>query len=202
MEQEIKNEVKGLKIGEKILSLRKAKDLSTADLAKKCGVSEVVLSQIESDIISPTVAALLKIAKVFDKELNFFFQDGEENISIEVVRKNERKSIQRKRSSGNMALSYSYQSLAFRKAHKHMQPLYVEFDIDIDEEIDLQTHEGEEFLYLVEGELEMRIEKDVVILKEGDSVYFDSTKPHAFIGKGPKKPKAVVTIYTSDGTSK
>ena len=89
MEQEIKNEVKGLKIGEKILSLRKTEDLSTADLAKKCGVSEVVLSQIESDIISPTVAALLKIAKVFNKELNFFFQEVEEDLSIEVVRKNE-----------------------------------------------------------------------------------------------------------------
>ena len=202
MEQEIKNEVKGLKIGEKILSLRKSEDLSTADLSKKCGVSEVVLSQIESDTISPTVAALLKIAKVFNKELNYFFQDGEENISVEVVRKNERKSIQRKRSSGNMALSYSYQSLSYKKAHKHMQPLFVEFDIDIDEEIDLQTHEGEEFLFLLEGELEMRIDKGVITLKEGDCVYFDATKPHAFIGKGPKKPKAVVTIYTPESTSK
>lgn len=195
MVKPLKEEVKGLKLGEKVTSLRKKKGLSVPDLAQETGLSRVVISQIESDAISPTIAALLKIAKALGKELNYFFQESDENIKIEVVRKDERKKVRRRRSSGAHTMSYSYQSLSYRKAHKHIQPFLVEFDIDIDEEVELLTHEGEEFLFLLNGTLEMHTESEVITLKEGDSVYFDSSVPHGFAGRGNKKPGAVVSIY-------
>lgn len=199
MTDEIRDGIKGLKIGEKISALRKGMGLEIAGLAERSGVSEIVISQIESNTISPTVAALLRISKVFDREVGYFFEEEEiEELRIEVVRKDERKKVQRKRASGKYALSYSYQSLSHRKSHKHMLPLRVEFDIDIDEDIELLTHEGEEFLYLLKGELELRTNTEVIHLFSGDSVYFDSTIPHGFIGRGNTKPSALVIIYTPE----
>ncbi len=199
MAEHIEEETKKLKVGEKITSLRKKTGLTVDALAEKSGLTKIVVSQIESDVVSPTVAALIRIAKALDKDVNYFFQEEEpENIRIEVVRKSERKKVQRKRSSGSHPVSYSYQSLAYRKAHKHMQPFLVEFDIDVEEEAEMLTHDGEEFLFLLEGRLEMHTDSEVIILKEGDSVYFESSIPHCFIGKGSVKPKAVVSIYTPE----
>lgn len=203
MTDEIRDGIKGLKIGEKISALRKGMGLEIAGLAERSGVSEIVISQIESNTISPTVAALLRIAKVFEREVGYFFEEEEgEELRIEVVRKDERKKVQRMRSSGKYALSYSYQSLSYRKSHKHMLPLLVEFDIDVDEDMELLTHEGEEFLYLLKGELELRTDTEVIHLHAGDSIYFDSTIPHGFVGTGNKKPKALVTIYTPEKNDK
>src|SRR3990170_112203 len=107
---------------------------------------------------------------------------------IEVVRRDERKIVRRQRTLGSTPLSYSYQSLAYRKTRRNMQPFLIEFDLDIQEEIPSLSHEGEEFLYLLEGELEFRTEKEGIILHEGDSLYFDSQISHAFYGRGKKKP--------------
>jgi transcriptional regulator with XRE-family HTH domain len=197
MGEELRDEMKGLKIGEKIASLRKAKKLSRLDLAEKSGLTEIIISQIESDIISPTVAALIRISRALEKELGYFFQDREDEARVEVVRKNERKTVKRRRSSGDYALSYSYQSLSFRR-EKHMQPFLVEFDIDVDEDISLLTHEGEEFLFLLSGDIEMRTDNEVILLKEGDCIYFDSSVHHGFIGRGGLKPRALVTVYTPE----
>ena len=200
MVERIDDELKGLKIGEKISSLRKKMGLSVPDLAEESGLSKIVISQIESNAVSPTVAALLRIAKSLDKELNYFFQEYSENIKYEIVRKSERKKVQRKRASGKQTMSYSYQSLSYRKANKHMQPFLVEFDIDVEEEVELLTHDGEEFLFLLEGELELYTDKEVIVLKEGDSIYFESSLPHGFKGRGNVKPKAVVTLYLPEKT--
>ena len=60
MVERIDDELKGLKIGEKISSLRKKMGLSVPDLAEESGLSKIVISQIESNTVSPTVAALVK----------------------------------------------------------------------------------------------------------------------------------------------
>jgi transcriptional regulator with XRE-family HTH domain len=203
MAEHVREEAKKLKVGEKITALRKKMGLTVEELAEDSGLARIVISQIESDAVSPTIAALIRIAKALDKDVNYFFQEEEpENIRIEVVRESERKKVQRKPASGNHPLSYSYQSLSFRKAHKHMQPFLVEFDIDVDEEVEMLTHEGEEFLFLLQGKLEMHTDREVITLKEGDSVYFESSIPHCLIGKGSVKPKAVVAIYTPEKSAK
>jgi quercetin dioxygenase-like cupin family protein len=76
-----------------------------------------------------------------------------------------------------------------------MEPLLVEFDIDIDEDVPPLSHKGEEFIYVLEGEVEFHAADDIVRLTAGDSVYFDSNIPHSFIGKGNIKPRAVAVIY-------
>ena len=76
-----------------------------------------------------------------------------------------------------------------------MEPFFVEFDIDIDEEVPPVSHKGEEFVFVLEGEVAFHAEDDIVRLSQGDSLYFDSNIPHAFVGKGSIKARAIVVIY-------
>jgi len=195
MEEE-KDPIKELRLGQKIKGLRSSMRLSLKEVAEKAGLTEPVLSQIENDIVPPTIAALARIGRALKVELGYFFQKEPLGGDIEVVRRDERKIVRRQRTLGSPPLSYSYQSLAYRKTRRNMQPFLIEFDLDIQEEIPSLSHEGEEFLYLLEGELEFRTEKEGIILHEEDSLYFDSQISHAFYGRGKKKPRAIVVIFT------
>lgn len=192
-----KKEVKGLKIGEKIRGLRKSREVSLRDLAEKTGLSETVMSQIEDDTVAPPIPALLKISKALGVEIAYFFSEEMSGRKFDIVRVNERKKIERKLPQRKtMPLSYSYEMLSSHRKENHMQPFLVEFDINIEEEVEPVSHEGEEFLFILEGELEYKLENEIITLKKGDSLYFDSKIPHAFRGRGNIKPKAVVVLYT------
>ncbi len=193
---EEKNELKELKLGEKIRSLRLKRGFTIQDVANVTGLSKALISQIENEVVIPPVATLLKISRALDVHIGYFFQEDEEEPKIEVVRKEERKKVKRRFPRGKDPLSYSYESLSFRKSEKHMEPFLVEFDSDIDEDVPTLSHGGEEFLYLLEGELEFRTSEGVIKLQPGDSLYFDSQIPHAFRGIGKKKARAIVVLFT------
>ncbi len=191
-------DVKELGLGNKIRTIREAKKLSIEDVAEKASLTSIVLSQIESGAVTPPVATLLKIAQALDTHIGDFFVDAAPRKRYEVVRKGEHKKVSRKPAPGKSPLSYSYEALAFRLEKRHMEPFLVEFDVDIDEEVAPLSHKGEEFVFVLEGELEFHAEDDVVRLEYGDSLYFDSNIPHAFIGKGNIRARAVIVIYPEE----
>ena len=93
-------------------------------------------------------------------------------------------------------MSYTYESLSTQLTDKHMQPFFIEVDVDIDEEIPLQSHDGEEFLYIIDGEIEFHFENEKITLQAGDSIYYDAHIPHAIYGLGSRPPRAVAVLYT------
>lgn len=189
------SDTKELGIGMKIRTLREARKLTKDEVAEKAGLAPILLSQIESEAVTPPVATLLKIANALDVHIGDFFTDVGPRRRYEVVRSGEHKKVSRRPTPEKSPLSYSYEALSFRLANRHMEPLLVDFDIDIDEDVPPVSHRGEEFMYVLEGVIEFHAEDEVVRLHEGDSLYFDSNIPHAFIGKGDTKPRAVVVIY-------
>jgi len=192
------SDVKELGLGTKIRTIREAKKLSIEEVAEKALLTSIVLSQVESGAVTPPVATLLKIAQALDTHIGDFFVEAPPRKRYEVVRKGEHKRVSRKPAPGKSPLSYSYEALAFRLEKRHMEPFLVEFDIDIDEEVSPLSHKGEEFVFVLDGELEFHAEEDVVRLEQGDSLYFDSNIPHAFIGKGTIKARAVIVIYPEE----
>ncbi|RMG58541.1 MAG: XRE family transcriptional regulator [Deltaproteobacteria bacterium] len=191
-----REELKELKLGEKIRALRQKKGFTIQDVAESTGLSKALISQVENDVVIPPVATLLKISRALGVHIGYFFQESEREMKIEVVRSDERKKVKRRFPRGKDPLSYSYESLSHRKADKHMEPFLVEFDSEIDEEVPMLSHGGEEFLHLLEGELEFRTPETVITLKPGDSLYFNSDVPHAFRGVGKGKARAIVVLYT------
>lgn len=188
----------GLSIGEKLKVLRTNRETSIEELAERVDLTPVVISQIERNVTTPPVGTLVKLAHALEENVSYFFDETHSDVKVEVVHANERKRIHRSSSHGHGALSYAYESLAYRKSDKKMEPFLVEFDIDIEEELPVIKHEGEEFLFILEGEVEAKIGDKLILLKQGDSLYFESDVPHAFKGRGHKKPKAVAILYTND----
>ncbi len=188
--------VKALKIGTKVRELRTKNKYTLQDLANKTGLSKPFLSQIENNHVIPPVATLLKLARALNVSLSYFFQDEATTEKVSITRKNERIRVEKRPHHGKEDVSYIYESLEIKKRDKHMEPFYVEFPPISVEDMNFTTHEGEEFLYVLEGKVEFRTVDRVEILEAGDSIYFDSSISHGFRCVGDKPAKAVAVIWS------
>ena len=195
----IREEVKELQIGRKVRRLRQEQRLTLQQLAEATGLSKPLLSQIENDQVIPPLATLLRIAKALRVNLHHFFQEEGDSEKCILVRAEERRPQPRRTAGGDPAAPpYSYHSLAVGKRQRNMEPFLVEFDArDWTEEM-LVSHQGEEFLFLLEGELELHYGDKVMTMHPGDSVYYDSTEPHGYLAVGAGRPRAVAVVYSRD----
>jgi len=195
MTKDLKEELKELNLGQKIKTLRQRKGMSLQQIAEKTNLSEPLLSQIEGEVVAPPVATLLKISKALNVNIGYFFQEEESGKRAVVVRKTERKQIFRRIHEDPSKVGYYYESLAYPKADKHMEPFQVKFEVKKKEDLLFFNHKGEEFLFVLEGQLEFNYENEIFTLEPGDSLYFDSGLPHAFRALGRKNALAIDVIY-------
>ena len=193
----MREEVKELQLGLKIRRLRQERRMTLQDLAEATGLSKPLLSQIENEQVIPPLATLLRIAKAFKVGLHSFFQE-EGTAKCILVRAGESKRSQRRLTRGEDAPPYTYHSLAFGKKNRSLEPFLVEFGEQTWREELMVSHEGEEFLFLLEGELELHYADQVMTMGPGDSVYYDSNEPHGFVARAGKRPRAVAVVYSRD----
>jgi transcriptional regulator with XRE-family HTH domain len=191
---DIKHEVKKLHIGRKIRDLRKKAGLILQDLSDRTGLSKPLLSKIEKEVVSPPIATLLKISKALDVNISFFFQNDDSEERVVLIRSDESKVVD-SRYFGREESGYYYEALAYKKSKKYMEPFLVEFKKKKAEKLSYFSHEGEEFIYLLEGTLEFRTEDQEYVLYPGDSLYFESSIPHAYRALERKNAKALTVVY-------
>jgi transcriptional regulator with XRE-family HTH domain len=186
--------VKALKIGKKVRELRQKNRYTLQDLAEKTGLSKPFLSQIENDHVVPPIATLLKLARALSVGMTFFFQDEEGSDKISITRKEERVVVERRPHQQKEEVNYIYIALETKKTNKAMDPFLVEFPVRNSDDMVFMSHEGEEFLYLMEGSVEFRTVDRVEILNAGDSIYFESDLSHSFrcVSETPSKALAVI----------
>jgi transcriptional regulator with XRE-family HTH domain len=166
-----------LRVGEKIRELREKKGFSLQDMANRTGYTSALLSQVENHFISPPLGALIKIAKALEVKVGTFF--GEEpRASCAIVRRDERKHISRYASKEGVSYGYSYESLGFDKKDRQMEPFLIALEPATVKSEKLSTHDGEEFIFVLEGEMEAILGGHKDVLHPGDSIYYDSTIPH------------------------
>lgn len=188
-------DVRELNIGQKIRKLRKEERLTLQDLSELSGLSKPLLSQIENDQVIPPIATLLKIAKGLKVGIHFFFEEEEDMQKLVLLRSSDLKSS-RRRTGNDSPQNYLYNSLAPGLRHKSMEPFLIEFEPARWDDSLLYRHDGEEFIYLLEGELEFHYAQDIMILKPGDSIYYDSSEAHGYVSIGSAKAKAVAVLYS------
>jgi quercetin dioxygenase-like cupin family protein len=123
------------------------------------------------------VGDLLKVANVLGVSIGHFFQTRIPDKRVEVVRAAERWTV-KARSEAGRALGYRYQSLSHGLTEKLMQPFLVEVPPADDAALNRSQHEGEEFLFVLGGVLEVEIGGERHRLEPGDSIYYDSRQPH------------------------
>lgn len=196
--ENIREQVKELRLGLKIRRLRQERRLTLQDLAQATGLSKPLLSQIENDQVIPPLATLLRIAKAFKVGLHSFFQEEDASGKCILVRAGESRRLQRRRPEGGVLPPYAYHSLGSGKKQRQMEPFLIEFEArDWVPEL-LVSHEGEEFLFLLEGELEFQYAGETMRLGAGDSVYYDSSEPHGYVVLGDLRPRAVAVLYSRE----
>ncbi len=192
MVKDIKNELASLDIGSQIRSLRNQRNLTLQELSDLTGLSKPNLSQIENNIVTPPISTLLKISTALGVPIGTFFQKSSQETNMVVVRKEDRYGIAKGPHISH--IGYQYEPLAYPKTDKNMEPFIVHMEQRDADDIVFNNHKGEEFLFVLEGELEFRCGDDLVVLKEGDSLYFDSSIPHGYRGIGGTV-KTLAVIY-------
>ena len=188
--------VKELKIGGKIKYLREKNFFTLTDLAAKTGLSKAMLTEIEADEVMPPVATLLKLAKGLNVGMSYFFKDEAPAQQISVTRTGERVQVQRRPHHREGEVDYIYEALEARMPGKHMEPLLVEFVPMETADMVFTSHEGEEFVYLLDGKLEFRTNDRVETLSAGDTIYFDSVLNHSCRSLTDGPAKAIVVVWS------
>lgn len=193
----VRDEIKELQLGMKIRRLRQDRRLTLQAVAERTGLSKPLLSQIENSQVIPPLATLLRIAKAFEVNINCFFENERDENKCLVVRAGEQRARQlRTNQHSRETQPYTYNSRAYGKSHHRMEPFDIEFLVREWSDDLLVRHEGEEFLYLIEGEVEFRYAGQTYHLYAGDSVYYDSNEYHGYIAVGDVTPRAVAVLYS------
>lgn len=183
-----------IKVGEKIRELRDKKDISLQDLAERTGFSSALLSQIENHLISPPLGTLIKLARALEVDIGYFLADASD-IPFTIVRKKERKAVSRVASKQGIKYGYYYESLAFDKKNRNMEPFLVTLEPATMKDRHTYSHEGEEFLFVLEGKMEVTLGDETLVLEPGDSIYYESTVPHRVQCLEGKEAKILAIIY-------
>ena len=178
------------RIGDKIRTLRLKKKIGLVELGKHTGLSPALLSKIERGRLFPTLPTLLRIALVFGVGLEFFIAGARENPLVAVVRKDQR--VQLPDRPGARDVTYRFESLDYPATERRFNCYYAEFFPVAPDKLRPHEHPGAEFIYAIEGTLSVHMGGDEHALAAGDSMYFDSTVPHAYRRSGGRTCRAVV----------
>src|ERR1700685_2019977 len=139
-------------IGERIKRLRLKKSMGLVELGKHTGLSASFLSQLETGRVVPTLRNLSRIAMVFSKDLSYFFE-SEPNALFRIHRRKERVRMPQ---TGVEVPTYHFESLGYMVPDRHMDPYFAEFiPLTKDMEPKAHVHPGFEFLYVLDGDLEI-----------------------------------------------
>jgi transcriptional regulator with XRE-family HTH domain len=178
-------------IGERIKRLRLKKSMGLVELGRHTGLSASFLSQLETGRVVPTLRNLARIAMVFSKDLSYFFESEPQTL-FRIHKKKERVRLPQ---TGVDDPTYFFESLGYMVPDRQLDPYYAEF-IPLKKSTDVKphVHPGYEFLYLLQGELEIHHADKVSVLETGDGVYFDASTPHSYRCAG--KVSAVALIVT------
>lgn len=180
-------------LGKRIQEQRMNKRLTLQELAEKTGYTKGYLSKIENSGKAPPVSTLINLAKALNISLSEVFGEAEENNSVCLVKKTERRIIAR---DGSF-FGYAYQTLAHKFHNKHMEPYLLTLPRKPKENA-LFQHKGEEILYVLEGTMKFFHGEKELIVEEGDCVYFDGSVPHYGICHGNREVKCLMVIYTPE----
>jgi quercetin dioxygenase-like cupin family protein/ribosome-binding protein aMBF1 (putative translation factor) len=170
-------------IGQRIRTLREEKGLGLEELSNLTGFDIDLLSGIEKNEVFPQLGTVMRLSKALDGAFSRLVSGVGEKLYA-ITRKGEQRAISRSTAKTGKKKLYSYKSLASDVKGRNMEALLVQLEVNPD--LELSVHEGEEFIYVLEGVAMLRIGEETHELEPGDSVYYLSTTPHLIAAKEGK----------------
>lgn len=186
---------KSINVGEKIKNLRESRNITREVLSERSGLSIDQIVSIEENSDLPSLAPLIKIARVLGIRLGTFLDDNEELGPVVSRKTDKNKGISFSNNAAGMRKHMEYHSLSKTKSGRHMEPFIIDV-IASDAEFTLSSHEGEEFIHVLEGTIEINYGKDIYVLEQGDSIYYDSIVAHHVHAGEHSAAKILAVVYT------
>jgi len=174
-------------IGEKLKRLRKEKQLTLRQLAQAAGCTDAALSKVERGEMTPTISFLKNVVNALGITLSEFLANENNGDDSVVFRKEDHIRLD---FHDEKIISYQ---LVRNLKNKKLQPLYEIIKPGGGSGGDYQ-HEGEEFGLVLEGELEITVDGKQYIVREGESFWFRSTRPHGFRNRSDRDVKVIWII--------
>jgi mannose-6-phosphate isomerase-like protein (cupin superfamily) len=163
--------------------------MTTADVAEKSGIGESVIVAVEEGEVYPALGVLVKIARALGLRLGTFMDDQYRADPV-VVRSSMRVG-ERATHKASLSSGFGYFPLGRGKNDRHMEPFYIE--ISADAEASPSSHEGEEFIVVVSGSVELVYGGVSEVLEPGDSAYYNSVVQHLVRASGGR-PAAIYAV--------
>lgn len=178
-------------IGTRIRTYRERLGMSIDDLAKNTGIDAGIMARIEQGGTCPPIGTMVKIARALGQRLGTFMDDQtvDEPLIVRSCEMTEESSSL----SNETSEHYHYFPLSKGKPDRHMEPFFIVVDPTADRT--LTSHEGEEFVIVMAGEVELIYGKERFRLKAGDSMYYNSVVPHFLGAAGEDKAEIYAVIY-------
>lgn len=179
----------GCKVAERVRTYRERMQMSVDELAEKSGVGASVIEAVEAGEVYPALGVFVKLSRALGQRLGTFMDDQYKPDPIIVradARANELASHKACMTGG-----YHYYPLGRGKTDRHMEPFYIE--IDANASAPPSSHEGEEFIVVISGTVELVCGGGVQMLKPGDSAYYNSVGQHLVKAFGGQ-PAAIYAV--------
>jgi quercetin dioxygenase-like cupin family protein len=170
-------------VGEKIKKARRKKKISLDQVANDTGCSIDYLQKIESGKVMPPVGTLLQISRALEIDSGLLLKEQQETTQSRV------------KAYAKRTADYAYTTLTPGADKKHLKGFLVAVDPMKDHKGVGYQHEGEEFIYVLKGHVEVAVGDHVNDLKEGDSLHFNAGIRHKIRNVGKKKVELLVVVY-------
>jgi transcriptional regulator with XRE-family HTH domain len=182
-------------VGGKLSQIRESRQLSVEQLAERSELPAELIRRIESGDFIPSLTPLIKLGRALGVRLGTFLDDAE-HLGPIINRKGQLARAVRfagtsKASSGEL----DFHALAQGKSGRNMEPFLIDILPGTDRTFPLSTHEGEEFMYVLTGQVEVCYGRDRHQLQEGDSIYLDSIVPHHVHAHGEAPARILAVVY-------
>jgi transcriptional regulator with XRE-family HTH domain len=181
-------------VGERIKRLREAQDMSVEQVCKLTGIAADRLRSYEEGAAVPSIGTVIQLSRVLGSKMEGLLHGGG-TVSelLTICRSGESLSGQQ----GDTEQSYAYSSLTRPATAGHlMEPFLLTFDPSVPPGVPI-THDGQEFVYVVEGAIELFYEDRSYRLEKGDSAYLSSSRPHTFHGLGNSVARMLAVVSSS-----
>lgn len=184
-------------LGDKIKEIREFRKLTLDELASKTGYSPEFLEGLENGTKMTTLGTLMVIAKAMGLRVGTFLDDSD-NQGPAVSRKAERGDGVRFAARTESGIGdLSFLPLAHDSSGRHMEPFIIDIAASTAENYQLSQHEGEEFIYVLSGVVEISYGKQTYVLEEGDTIYYDSIVPHSVHSASGVDSRILAVVYTA-----
>jgi transcriptional regulator with XRE-family HTH domain len=180
-----------LQISHKIKEIRKSLGMTVQELAERADVTKGLISQIENSRTVPSLLVLIQIIKALDVDIHVFFKDinFEKTSPILIIRKEELTPFEKEDATG-----YHYQRI-FSRSLKSSTIDFVLLTLESGAERTQVVTEAFEYKYIIEGEIVYRFENEDIVLKKGDSMFFDGRLSHAPINLSNQNATILVVYF-------